>query len=49
MWKYHNESPCIAILSKQKVFFFKNKGQKAKTGPVWGVGISGMGEDTRKG
>jgi hypothetical protein len=29
--------------------FFKNGGQKGKTGPVWGVGTSGREEDIRKG
>jgi hypothetical protein len=28
--------------------FFKNRGQEGKTGPFWGVGTSGRGEDIRK-
>jgi hypothetical protein len=34
IWKCHKETPCIAILNKQKAFFPK---QKDKTGPVWGL------------
>jgi hypothetical protein len=30
------ETPCRAILNKQKYLFFKNREQEGKTGPVWG-------------
>jgi hypothetical protein len=30
MWKYHNETLCIAILNKQECLFFKNGEQKGK-------------------
>jgi hypothetical protein len=39
----------LAILNKQKCLFSKMKDRKVKTGPVWGVGSSGCGEDIRKG
>jgi hypothetical protein len=35
-WKCHKETPCIAILNKQKYlffFFFKNGEQEGQTGP----------------
>jgi hypothetical protein len=34
-WKCHNETPCTAILNKQKFLFFKNGEQGGKIGPVW--------------
>jgi hypothetical protein len=38
--------PYIAILNKQKRHFFlyKNREQKGKTGPVWGMGTRGKEE-----
>jgi hypothetical protein len=42
----------MVILNIQKClffFFYKNGEQEGKTGPVWGAGISGREEDTRKG
>jgi hypothetical protein len=48
-WKRYNETPCIAILKKQKWhFFYKNREQESKAGPLWEVVTSGMGEDIRK-
>jgi hypothetical protein len=33
-WKWHNETPCIAILNKQtNTSFFKNREQEGKTDP----------------
>jgi hypothetical protein len=32
--KYHNETPCIATLNKQKSLFSKNEGQEGKAVPV---------------
>jgi hypothetical protein len=43
---------CTAILNKQKCYFFffyKIREQKGRTGPVWGTGASGKGEDVGKG
>jgi hypothetical protein len=42
LWKCHKETPCIAILNKNKKhhFFYKNKEQEGWTVPVWGVGTS---------
>jgi hypothetical protein len=49
-WKCHNETPCKAILNKQKCnFFYKNREREGKTSPVWGAGTSGREEDIRKG
>jgi hypothetical protein len=39
-WKYHNETLCIAILNKQKMFFilfYLQKIEKGWSGPVWGL------------
>jgi hypothetical protein len=49
--KCHNETPCIAILNKQKFhfLFYKNGEQEGKTGPVWRAGNIVRGEDIRKG
>jgi hypothetical protein len=46
-WKCHKETPCVAILNKQKCHFSKT-GQEGKTGPIWGWLHRG-GEDVRKG
>jgi hypothetical protein len=43
------QTPCIAILNKQKCLFFKNREQEGKTGPGWGFGTSGKRDDIRKG
>jgi hypothetical protein len=43
--KCHNETLCIGILNK-KMSFFKNKGQRGKTVPVWGM-VQWEGEDIR--
>jgi hypothetical protein len=52
-WKCHKETPCVALLNKQKCLFKtkqnKNREQEGKTGPVWGFGTNGRGEDIRKG
>jgi hypothetical protein len=42
---------CIAILNKQKChfFFYKNRDQEGRTGPAWGGGTSGKGEDVGRG
>jgi hypothetical protein len=47
--KRNNETPCRAILNKQKrlFFFFKNGEQEGKTGPVWRL-VYWEGEDIRK-
>jgi hypothetical protein len=33
-WKFCNETPCIVILNKQNLSFFKKEEQKGKIGPV---------------
>jgi hypothetical protein len=43
-WKCHNETPCVAILNKQKCLFFKNEGQEGKMGPVLGLLAVGEGK-----
>jgi hypothetical protein len=43
------ETPCRAILNKQKYLFFKNREQEGKTGPDRGLWYQCGGEDTRKG
>jgi hypothetical protein len=51
----HNETPCIAMLEKQKCylffffFFTKNRGQKGETGPVGGLVTEGWGRMKGKG
>jgi hypothetical protein len=41
-WKCHNETPCTAILNKNVMFYFyKNREQKGKIGPVWGLAPKG--------
>jgi hypothetical protein len=43
-WKCHNETPCRAILNKQKcLLLFKNKEQKGKKGSFWGLAPEGGG------
>jgi hypothetical protein len=36
-WKCHNETPCIAILNKQKCLFSKAEDKKVKQVLSWGV------------
>jgi hypothetical protein len=41
-WKYHKETPCVAIFKKQKChfsFFYKIGEQDGKTGPAWAGGV----------
>jgi hypothetical protein len=50
-WKFHKETPCIAILNEQKCHFFSlSKLQKRRIEQVLsgGVGTSGRGEDRGK-
>jgi hypothetical protein len=35
--------------TKMHIFFYKNGVQEGKTGPVWGVGTRGRGEDIKNG
>jgi hypothetical protein len=44
-WKYHKETPCVAILNKSVIFFFFYKiiDQKGGKGPVWGLATVGGG------
>jgi hypothetical protein len=47
IWKYHNETPCIAILNKQKCLFFpKTEGRKLKQ--FWSEGSVAVGGGGRK-
>jgi hypothetical protein len=48
MWKCHNETPCIAILNKQKCLFLKNREQEGKTVPVWVLVPVCLGDNIRK-
>jgi hypothetical protein len=52
-WKCHKETPCVAILNKQKCLFFffiyKIKEQESRTGSSLGVSASGSMEEVRKG
>jgi hypothetical protein len=45
LMKRHKETPCVAILNKQKCLFFLNKirEQEGRRGPAWGFGTSGRG------
>jgi hypothetical protein len=49
-WRCHKATPFIAILSRQKCHFvfYKNGEQEGGTGPVWGIGTCGRGEDVGK-
>jgi hypothetical protein len=44
-----NKTPWIVNLRQKCLFSPKNEGQEGKTGPVWGVGTNGRGENERKG
>jgi hypothetical protein len=47
-WKCHNETPCIAILNKQKYLFSKMKDMRENSSCLR-VCSSERGEDIRKG
>jgi hypothetical protein len=53
--KCHKETPCVAILSKQKCHFFllfssyRIREEEGRTGPAWGVGTGRRGEKVRRG
>jgi hypothetical protein len=47
--KCHNETACIAIISKQKCLFSKNEGQESETNPVWELVPMGGGKAKGKG
>jgi hypothetical protein len=53
-WKCQEETPCVAILNKNVIFFFyKIREQEGRTGPVWSgrltpVGGEGCGERERR-
>jgi hypothetical protein len=52
IWKFHKETPCVAILNKNKCHFvliYLIKEQKGVTGAAWGVVISVREEDVWKG
>jgi hypothetical protein len=49
MWKCQKETPCGAILNKQKWLFLKNGEQGGKSGPVWELAPEGGGRIKGKG
>jgi hypothetical protein len=52
-WKCHKETPCVAILSRQKchflLYFAKLKNRRAEQVLPGVTGISGMGEEVERG
>jgi hypothetical protein len=52
-WKCHKETPCVAISKSKNVIFssfflYKIRKQESRTGPDWGAGSGGRGEQVGK-